>query len=251
MFIVELFCRLELKSSEELLENKSGKRMLQKGLLLEFKKDSEKVLLAVAQKPGSKNNWMVSDQDLTLLEFAWIELLEKNKLVRVEELAKMIFGSVKPLESYCVHLLLSNDDKYFTVLESKCLFSVYGPRPAVQVDELLRMKHAKEAVEKELKEFVKLLKSARKMPSHSKPAKSLWRTEEKIRHRIESLEAYAIDKHYISLAQNFTAVPFAGVPSLEARYCRAFYLILGGPGLPKDPPPSASGSGLMEKNLGH
>ncbi|KAL2551547.1 Uncharacterized protein Fot_05166 [Forsythia ovata] len=65
------------------------------------------------------------------------------------------------------------------------------------VDELLRRKHAKEAAEKKLKEFVKLLKSARKMPLHSKPAKSSWRTEEKIRHRIEPQEAYAIDKHYI------------------------------------------------------
>ncbi|KAL2549514.1 Ribonuclease II [Forsythia ovata] len=124
-------------------------------------------------------------QDLTLLEFARIELIEKNKSVRVEELAEMIFGSAEPLESYCVHLLLSKDDIYFTVLESKGLFSVYGHQPAVQ--------HAKEAAEKELKEFVKLLKSAREMPSHSKLAKSSWWTEEKIRHRIESLEAYAID----------------------------------------------------------
>ncbi|KAL2507714.1 Ribonuclease II [Forsythia ovata] len=157
--------KLELKSSEKLLENKSGKRMLQKELLLEFKKDSERVLLAVAQKPNSKKNWIVSDQnsamtsikpqqitfivlgvenfdhteisdfvqraqsnlDPTLLEFAWIELLEKNKSIRMEELA--------------------------------------------EVDELLRKKHAKDAAEKELKEFVKLLKSAREMPSHSKPAK--------------------------------------------------------------------------------
>ncbi|KAL2494311.1 Ribonuclease [Forsythia ovata] len=181
-------CRLEMKSSEELLENKLGKRMLQKGLLLEFKKDPERVLLAVAQKPDGKKNWMVFDQNgamtsikpqqiifnvpgvenfdhteisdfvhraqnPTLFEFAWIELLKKNKSVRVEELA--------------------------------------------EVDELLRRKHAKEAAENELKEFVMLLKSAREMPSYSKPAKSSWRTEEKIRHRIESLEAYAIDKHYI------------------------------------------------------
>ncbi|KAL2543512.1 Ribonuclease II/R [Forsythia ovata] len=117
---VNYYDRLELKSSEELIENKSGKRMLQKGLLLEFKKDLERVLLAVAQKPGGEKNWMVSDQ------------------------------------------------------------------------------HAKEAAEDELKEFVKLVKSAKEMSSHSKPAKSSWRTEEKIRHIIESLEAYAIDKHYIS-----------------------------------------------------
>ncbi|KAL2502621.1 Ribonuclease II [Forsythia ovata] len=139
-FVVACIYMLELKSSEELLENKSGKRMLQKGLMLEFKKDMERVLLAVAQKPGGKKNWM----DLTLLEFARIDLLEKNKSVRVEVL--------------------------------------------VEVDELLRMKHAKEADEEELKEFVKLLKFAREMPSHSKPAKSLWWTEEKIRHKIESLE---------------------------------------------------------------
>ncbi|KAL2549804.1 Ribonuclease II [Forsythia ovata] len=80
---------LELKSREELLENKSVKQMLQKGLLLEFKKDPERVLLAVAQKADGKKNWMVFDHDPMLLEFAWIELLEKNKLVRVEELAEV------------------------------------------------------------------------------------------------------------------------------------------------------------------
>lgn len=31
------------------------------------------------------------------------------------------------------------------------------------------------------------------MPPHSKPKNSSWRTDEKIRNRIESLEAYAID----------------------------------------------------------
>lgn len=47
-----------------LIEDKLEKRELQKGLLLEFKKDSERVLLAVAQKPDGKRNWMVSDQVL-------------------------------------------------------------------------------------------------------------------------------------------------------------------------------------------
>ncbi|KAL2530244.1 ribonuclease II [Forsythia ovata] len=116
---------LKLKSSEELLENKSGMLMLHKGLLLEFKKIWREYC------------WQLyKSLDLTLLEFARIELLEKNKSVRVEELA--------------------------------------------EVGELLRTKHAKEAAEKELKEFTKLLKSAREMPSHSKPTKSSWWTEEKI-----------------------------------------------------------------------
>ncbi|KAL2483293.1 Ribonuclease II [Forsythia ovata] len=102
--------------------------MLQKGLMLEFKKDPKRVLLAVAQKRDGKKNWMVSDQngamtsikpqqitfivpgvenfdhteisdfvqraqsnlDPMFLEFAWIELLEKNKSVRVVKLAEFI-----------------------------------------------------------------------------------------------------------------------------------------------------------------
>ncbi|KAL7169902.1 hypothetical protein ACSBR2_034865 [Camellia fascicularis] len=131
--------------------------------------------------------------DPSLLEFAWVELLEKNKSVTVEELAEMIFGSAEPLESYCAHLLLSKDEIYFAVLETKGFFSVYGPRPAMQVEELLRRKLAKEVAEKEFQEFVQLLKSAKSMPSHAKPPKSSWEVEEKIRHRIKSLEAYAID----------------------------------------------------------
>lgn len=45
----------------------------------------------------------------------------------------MIFGSAEPLECYSAHLLLSKDDLYFTVLEAKGSYSVYGPRSAIQV----------------------------------------------------------------------------------------------------------------------
>lgn len=48
--------------SGELTEDKLMNRTLEKGLLLEFKKDSERVLLAVAQRPDGKKNWMVFDQ---------------------------------------------------------------------------------------------------------------------------------------------------------------------------------------------
>ncbi|KAL3628640.1 ribonucleotide-diphosphate reductase subunit rnr1 [Castilleja foliolosa] len=218
--------KLELKSSEELLENKSGKLVLQKGLLLEFRKDPERVLLAVVQKPDGKKNWIVSDQngvmtsvkpqqitfivpgikdfdhtdiskfvqkaqdnlDPALLEFAWIELLEKNKSTTVEELA-----DPEPLESYTAHLLLAKDEIYFTVLVTKGSYSIYGPRTAVQVEELTRRKHAKEAAEKELEDFVNLLKSARSMPLHAKPPKSTWSLEEKNEKKINALQAYAID----------------------------------------------------------
>lgn len=55
---------MALTSSGELLKDKLVNRALEKGLLLEFKKDSEKVLLAVTQRPDGKKNWMVSDQVL-------------------------------------------------------------------------------------------------------------------------------------------------------------------------------------------
>lgn len=51
----------------------------------------------------------------------------------------------------------------------------------------------KEAAEKELQEFVQLLTSAKSMLLHAKPAKSSWKEEEKIQHKIETLEAYSID----------------------------------------------------------
>ncbi|KAE9611077.1 putative exoribonuclease II [Lupinus albus] len=133
------------------------------------------------------------NMDLSLLEFAWAELLEKNKSVTVEELAEIIFGSSEPLESYSAHMLLSKDEVYFTVLETKGPRSIYGPRPSKQVEELIRRKLAKEASEKEFQEFIELLVSAKSMPSQDKPPKYSWMDEEKIQSRIESLEAYAID----------------------------------------------------------
>ncbi|GAU28032.1 hypothetical protein TSUD_264900 [Trifolium subterraneum] len=228
--------------NEVLTEDRLVKRLLQKGLLLEFKKDSDRILLAVAQRPDGKKNWIVSDQngvsssiklqqvtyivpgisnfdqadiagflqkaqdnmDPSLLEFAWSELLEKNKTVTVEEMAEMMFGSVEPLESYSAHLLLSKDEVYFTVLETKGSRCVYGPRSSEQVEELIRRKAAKETAVKEFQEFIKLLGSAKSMPSQDKPPKSSWKDGEKIWSRIESLEAYAIDA-YISDEQRETA----------------------------------------------
>ncbi|XVE96893.1 hypothetical protein REPUB_Repub02eG0262900 [Reevesia pubescens] len=223
--------KVRLTSSGELLEDKFINPELQKGFLLEFKKDSDRILLGVAQRPDGKKNWMVYDQngvtssiklqqityivpgaenfdqteiskflqkaqenlDPMLLEIAWVELLEKNKSVTAEELAEMIFGSAEPLESYCAHLLLSKDEIYFTVLEAKGSCTIYGPRSTGQAEELLRNKLAKDAAEKELQDFVQLLVSAKTKPAHAKPPKSSWMVYEKIQYKIESLEAYAID----------------------------------------------------------
>ncbi|GJS88489.1 hypothetical protein Tco_0771125 [Tanacetum coccineum] len=94
------------------------------GLLLEFKNYAERILLAVAQKPNGRRNWIVSDQDPSLLEFAWLKLLEGNK--------SMIFGDAEPVVSHCVHLLFSRDEIYFIVLDSKGSSSIYGPRSTAQ-----------------------------------------------------------------------------------------------------------------------
>lgn len=57
----------------------------------------------------------------------------------------------------------------------------------------MQRKLAREAAEKELDEFVELLRSAKQMPFDSKPKKSSWISGEKIRVKIDSLECYAID----------------------------------------------------------
>jgi exoribonuclease II len=61
------------------------------------------------------------------------------------------------------------------------------------VDEFLQRKLAKEAAEKELEEFVHLLKSAKALPMDSKPPKSSWLIDDKVRQKIEALQAYTID----------------------------------------------------------
>ncbi|KAJ6814303.1 ribonuclease II, chloroplastic/mitochondrial isoform X1 [Iris pallida] len=223
--------KIGMSTSKELLEVKLEKRVLQKGLLLEFRKDTQKLLLAVTQKPDGKKNWMVYDQngtvssikpqqvtyivpgiedfdhadisgfihkaqdllDPTILECAWGELLEKSKPVTAEGLAEIIYGSRDPLESYCAHLLLSKDEIYFTEVESKGSCSTYEPRPVSQVEELLHRKCLKEASEKELEEFIQLLMSTKALPLCSKPPRSSWMTRENVHQWIESLEAYAID----------------------------------------------------------
>lgn len=57
-----LFFRIGLQGTKELSDSKIEKRTIQKGLLLEFHKDSERSLLAVVERPDGKKNWVVTDQ---------------------------------------------------------------------------------------------------------------------------------------------------------------------------------------------
>ncbi|CAM0957974.1 unnamed protein product [Alopecurus aequalis] len=201
--MVRVSARIGLQGTKELSDSKIDKKTLQKGLLLEFHKDAERSLLAVVERPDGKKNWVVTDQngilssikpqqvtyvvpgttnfdcsgiaeflekaqdllDPSILECAWMELSEKDKSVTVEE-----FADVESRGS-----------------------SIYQPRPSAQVDELLRRKLAKEDADKELEEFVHLLKSAKALPLDSKPSKDSWLIEEKVKQKIESLQAYAVD----------------------------------------------------------
>ena len=62
--MINFLTRMRVTSSGELLEDKLVNRELKKGFLLEFKKDSDRILLGVAQRPDGKKNWMVYDQVL-------------------------------------------------------------------------------------------------------------------------------------------------------------------------------------------
>lgn len=62
--VINFLIRVRITSTGELLEDKLVNRELEKGLLLEFKKDSDRILLGVAQRPDGKKNWMVYDQVL-------------------------------------------------------------------------------------------------------------------------------------------------------------------------------------------
>ncbi|CAA0834140.1 SKU5 similar 17 [Striga hermonthica] len=93
-------------------------------------------------------------------------------------LAEVIFGTTEPLESYSAHMLLTNDEVYFTTLETEGSYSVYGPRSAAQVEELTKRRRAKEVAKKKLEELVNLLKSARDISLHAKPLKSTWTSGE-------------------------------------------------------------------------
>ncbi|KAJ3668963.1 hypothetical protein LUZ60_010913 [Juncus effusus] len=223
-------CKAGLTSMKDLSEVKTDKRELRKGILLEFEKDSKKLVLAVAHRPEGKKNWIVYDQngimasvrpqqityiipdieiseysdiadfekkaldllDPTIVECAWLELLEKNEWVTIEEVAEIIYGSSGPLESYCTHILLSRDETYFDSVQTRdCI--VYEPRPTDQVEELLKRKLVEAGAKKEFDDFIQTLILAKNLPHESKPSPNSWLVDSKSRERIEALVAFGTD----------------------------------------------------------
>nr|CAB3474779.1 unnamed protein product [Digitaria exilis] len=169
--------KIGLQGTKELSDNKIDKRALQKGLLLEFQKDSERSLLAVVERPDGKKNWMVTDQGYIMDSLVTsLSYLVQNG----------ILSSIKPQQvTYVVPGVMNFDSSKIDEFLEKA--------QDLLVEELLRRKLAKEEAEKELEEFIHLLKSAKALPMESKPPKSSWLGDEKIKQKIEALQAYAVD----------------------------------------------------------
>ncbi|CAM6101170.1 unnamed protein product [Calypogeia fissa] len=203
---------------------------LRKGALLEFERESGKILLAVAQNKEGKKNWAAIDQsgnmhivrpaqityvvpnpddfepsdiakflgkvehlqDLGLLEFAWEEVLAENVTqVQAESLAKILYSQDSPVECYTVHRMLSGNQIFFRC-KQKGLTPVYEPRSLPQVRELQQKRVAEEKAHEQLLSYVKAIKLAFKCPQSDKPAESKWHEDRYFHDRTESLKAYAL-----------------------------------------------------------
>ncbi|KAL3692670.1 hypothetical protein R1sor_006321 [Riccia sorocarpa] len=201
---------------------------IKKGALLEFERESGKIILAVAQKPDGKKNWIAVDQagnsysvrpqqitylvpgiedfdpnkivsflasaddleDLDLLEVAWEEM-SSEKLVAAETLAEVIYSDSSPVVCYAVHRMLSNNQIYFRC-KQQGLSPTYEPRPPSQVNELQQKQLAEQKAQKELSSYVEAVKSALQCPQGEKPAEAVWREEELFHMRTEALKAYVL-----------------------------------------------------------
>ncbi|KAF7825662.1 ribonuclease II, chloroplastic/mitochondrial [Senna tora] len=86
---------MALMSGEEVPKEKWP--LIEKGLLLEFKQKvsySHIKMLVVADTPHGNNTWIVSHQNLALLELAWMQLIQENKPLTNEELAEDILKAM-------------------------------------------------------------------------------------------------------------------------------------------------------------
>ncbi|KAL2635015.1 hypothetical protein R1flu_006494 [Riccia fluitans] len=200
--------------------------VIREGALLEFERESGKVILAVVRKPDGKKNWIAVDQggnsysfrpqqvtylvpgiedfdpndivsfvrsaddleDLDLLEVAWEEM-SSEKLVVAENLARVLYSDSSPVECYAVHRMLSNNQIYFRC-KQQGLNPTYEPRPPSQIYELQQKKMAEEIAQKQLCSYVEAVKLALQRPQGKKPAEGVWRGDELFHMRTEALKAY-------------------------------------------------------------
>ncbi|KAG6551326.1 hypothetical protein Mapa_007112 [Marchantia paleacea] len=215
-------------ASQASVQTTKAQAVLKKGALMEFERESGKLILAVAQKPDGKKNWIAVDQggntysvrpqqityvvpgiedfnpnnivsflrsvdgleDMDLLEVAWEEM-SSEKMVFAENLAKVLYSEISPIECYTVHRMLSNNQIYFRC-KQQGLNPTYEPRPPSQVKELLQKHLAEEKARKLLLSYVAAVKSALQCPQGEKPAASTWSEDEFFFTRTEALKSYVL-----------------------------------------------------------
>ena len=90
-----------MQGTKELSDNKMDKRALQRGLLLEFQKDSQRSLLAVVERPDGKKNWMVTDQVLYERRTIFIQLINRSSLFIPGHTSFIIFLQTERYYGFC------------------------------------------------------------------------------------------------------------------------------------------------------
>lgn len=217
-------------SSKAPYEATSRKLALQKGVLVEFQKDSGRILLGVTQNREGKTNWSVIDQnadtyivrpnqinlivpgadnynpedvsrllrdvellqDPILLEIAWEEMVSSDKTVNIEELALILYGSAAPEKCYSAYRLLATNPVYFKCKDDG-YSRKYEPRSLAQVKELQFQKSQEANAYKGITDFADHLKSLMQLPFDERPTRSCWDSKEAFQTYLESLRAFALE----------------------------------------------------------
>ncbi|KAH7387670.1 hypothetical protein KP509_16G035800 [Ceratopteris richardii] len=206
------------------------KTALQEGVLIEFKKDSGRVLLGVTQSREGKKNWSVIDQnaetcivrpnqirliipgtdsfklqdvdrlleetellqDPALLEIAWEELLSDDKTVDIEQLALILYGSAAPEKCYSAYKLVNSNPIYLKCKEDGYSFR-FEPRSAAQVKELQSQQTRQEIARRKLVEFVDFVKTVMQLSFDERPTRDFWDSKDEFRTYLESLRAFSLE----------------------------------------------------------
>ncbi|KAI5067057.1 hypothetical protein GOP47_0017585 [Adiantum capillus-veneris] len=206
------------------------KATLQKGVLIEFKKDSGRIVLGVTQNREGKRNWTVVDQDAdtfivkpnqvkfvipgtdnfnpqdvsrllqeaerlqdpALLEIAWEEMLLDEKTADIEELASILYGSAAPEKCYGAYKLVASNPIYFKCKEEG-YSPKYEPRTIAQVKELQAQQMREEMAHKKLLDFVDFVKSVMQLPFEERPTRNVWDAKDAFQAYLESLKLFALD----------------------------------------------------------
>ncbi len=162
---------------------------MEKGTLVEFRLQGER-LLAVAERPEGKKDWIVIDDrgnshklrpqrveyqieggpyqpsdikaflqevkphlDPNSLEIAWELLVEEQESVTPANLASLLFSKQTPALCYAAHSLLSEDKIYF-----KKKGELYEPRSLAQVGEIKHQLEVEQQRQQEKESFIRRVK---------------------------------------------------------------------------------------------